>query len=263
MLEAAMRWLAVLLFACGGSGPTDTCRTDDDCAAGVSCTRGTCARIVVGEPCQWSSQCKSSYCVNDRCTSGENGQPCNGDAYCASHACVKGVCAADMIGRECKEDSPYSSDSCSGVNLTCRNQLCQRRGARAATCEKTEHCLAGLSCVDRACRSDDDLKEAARKTAAAEETRMLQQSGVKPAAVVEKAAHPPGPGQRVRTAKAKGKGRVFAACRDDERLVGGGCSEQVASYPSETSAEDTVAARWNCVSSSIEVTAYALCQQVP
>jgi integration host factor subunit beta len=62
--------------------------------------------------------------------------------------------------------------------------------------------------------------------------------------------------------------RVNAACKPDERLVGGGCRAEYplpSSYPSGHSAEDTVGARWNCTVSmgNHEVTAYALCSKLP
>jgi hypothetical protein len=94
---------------------------------------------------------------------------------------------------------------------------------------------------------------------------MLAESGVSNAApTLEVGAYPPGPGPRVRTAKVTAESSAFAACRADERLIGGGCQTDqpvINSYPSGQGAEDTVGARWNCTSGS-KVTAYALCTKV-
>jgi hypothetical protein len=97
---------------------------------------------------------------------------------------------------------------------------------------------------------------------------MLAASGVEATPSAEVTAHPPGPGTRVRTVEVTAKVRAFAACRADERLIGGGCKAEYAvasSHPSGHSREDTVGARWNCTVTmgNHDVTAYALCEKVP
>ncbi len=96
---------------------------------------------------------------------------------------------------------------------------------------------------------------------------MLAESGVTAAPAAETAVHPPGAGTRVRTATVKAIETAFAACRADERMVGGGCYSLEAirgNYPSGHGPDDTVGARWNCIAlGKVEITAYALCGKLP
>jgi hypothetical protein len=100
---------------------------------------------------------------------------------------------------------------------------------------------------------------------------MLASSGVETSgARVETTVQPPGPGARVRTVTVTAEESAFAACKADERLVGGGCKPAstkqppLASYPAGHGPEDTVGARWNCLTGAGEqITAYALCAKLP
>ena len=104
---------------------------------------------------------------------------------------------------------------------------------------------------------------------------MLEQSGIEaqvrdttPGTTTAIAAAPSSPGA-VRVARAEGSTAVFAACRPDERLTGGGCeggnrgqySEHVVGYPKQYSPNDTRGARWYC-SGTGWLAAYALCMAV-
>ena len=69
----------------------------------------------------------------------------------------------------------------------------------------------------------------------------------------------------MRIATTTSSGDSFAACRADERLIGGGCgaeSNLVSSYPSNYGPDDTVGARWKCRPGN-QVTPYALCAKLP
>jgi hypothetical protein len=120
---------------------------------------------------------------------------------------------------------------------------------------------------------------AAQARESAREAALLRASGVEPAPPVAETAPPlesAGPGA-IRVSQTQGRGPLFAACRADERLVGGGCwapSETYKetairqSYPSHFGAVDTVGARWNCggVATSdyaeTDLVAYALCARL-
>lgn len=153
--------------------------------------------------------------------------------------------------------------------------------------EGSDDCGQNLVCFEGRCRSPRYVQVETRRRAAlaAQETavdrrreeRLLRQSGVDPHRLAEAApdaalpaAGPSSPGT-VRIARTHGKGRIFAACRDDERLLGGGCdvAEQnwtiSGSYPEVApGATDTTGARWICVPRSelSHVKAYALCQRL-
>ncbi len=251
-----MRWWLLLLVACG-SDRAAPCTSDRTCP-GARCVRGECRPpVALDGACVFSTECESGYCDTDRCTSGKLGTPCSNDVYCASHICKGAVCAADSLGDRCNDGS-----DCKGADVICRDRRCVRKSKSGESCANQDHCLAGSTCIDGTCL---DL-EGQRKRAARIETELLAQSGIpRDRTAVERPAHPPGPGQRVRTARAKGKNRVFAACRDDERLIGGGCDALVPSYPSDFSADDTVGARWNCNNTGGigEHSAYALCMKLP
>ena len=159
--------------------------------------------------------------------------------------------------------------------------------------EGADDCEKNLVCFEGRCRSPRHVQVETRRRAAlaAQDTaiarsreamlqaKLLRQSGVNPPRLAEAApdaalpaiAGPPAPGA-VRVAHTHGRGRIFAACRGDERLLGGGCevSEQnetiSASHPEVApQATDTMGARWICAARSelSRVQAYALCQSPP
>lgn len=162
-------------------------------------------------------------------------------------------------------------------------------GSEGAGCENG--CNPGLACAptSRVCAKLDHPELVAKRQADAERERAyLAQSGVQAPAHAEQPppAPPPAPAPSagvtgsaasgavrvVRTSNG-GKGAwVFAACRADERLVGGGCTPakgkwtDVPEHMSGESATDTVGARWNCgwreTTFPSEIEAFALCQRL-
>jgi hypothetical protein len=218
--------LLVFLIACRGTGTTE-----------------------IGEACRTHQQCVSGVCgPKNRCTTGEPGAKCD-------------------IDRECLE----------GRGLHCFLGTCRELGREGEACRDASHCKVPLGCGGRTCVHRDrvaaaDAAAAARdeaerrKQAAEKEARLLQESGVDGGPKAERAVEPPGPGSRVRVATGTAIGTSFAACRSDERLIGGGCKGDVdlrASYPSAHGDQDTVGARWNCETArSKEIIAYALCGSV-
>ncbi len=271
-----MRWLLLIsLIACGSDAE---CTKHGDCPDG-HCSYRRCKPGIGndGDRCDVDSDCLKRHCVRSRCASGDRGAACYVASDCGNGLlCGVNGCGDDNVGLGCDGDG-----YCRGEGVLCIRRQCARRGGTNAACDSVEDCLANHACMDNTCLdaegqrqrtarlAEENRKHAARlaeenrKYAAAEEARMLEQSGVKPVRTAEKLVHPPGAGQRVRTATAQGNNRVFAACRVDERLVGGGCDRaDVASFPSEFSASDTVGARWNCNGAN-DVTAYALCAKLP
>lgn len=75
------------------------------------------------------------------------------------------------------------------------------------------------------------------------------------------------PGVAVRVVEIENAGFAIAACRADERMIGGGCEGAglEANRPAAFSGSDTVGARWECRSADrkAEVTAFALCTALP
>lgn len=132
---------------------------------------------------------------------------------------------------------------------------------RGDVCIADYNCVVGLRCVGGKCESPQ----------AAEES-MRQQSGLPPRSEVGAPAPVTAPVARgaVKMRKATGTTPVFAACADDERLVGGGCSggdlcfkdcPALRTYPSSADDNDTLGGKWNCEGPRGSVTAHALCQR--
>lgn len=120
-----------------------------------------------------------------------------------------------------------------------------------------EYQCASNRCVANRCESEQVSQQ-----------KMLEQSGVTAPVEAPRGDTTSAP---VRLRSAKGSTPVFAACAQDERLVGGGCSGgtncnggncDMRSYPTSLEAADTIAGRWMCENARGEVTARALCQRI-
>lgn len=181
--------------------------------------------------------------------------------------CVHGRCQSGLAGSPCEKG--YQCDFRNHID--CVDGVCRGPGKAGEPCGR---CETGLTCHHSKCLTEPQIAtakaaaaEAARKRAAEKEAHMLEQSGVASTPAAEVTTPPPGPGTRIRTVKVTAKDSAFAACKLDERLVGGGCDAPhpaAGSFPSGTGADDTVGARWNCrVGPGHEVTAYALCARLP
>lgn len=206
-----------------------------------------------GEACVLDRDCESNNCAKQRCSTGQVGEPCVFDIECLG-SCVDGMCRG--LGGD--------GDRCAG------------------SFGKPLTCNAGLTCdADIICRSSDAIarrraaavaavrqeEERQRKAAADAEARMLAASGITERAPAEALpAAPAGPGTRVRIVEVQSRQTAFAACRNDERLTGGGCRSAeavIGSYPTHHGPEDAVGARWNCIGDGeIELTAFALCAKL-
>ena len=162
-----------------------------------------------------------------------------------------------------------------------------QKGGHGDLCDPSRPCRSGLVCHGVVCKTPQEVatfeRELAADTAKAEaaerkkQLQLLEASGVDPSPTAERPAPEVAPGEpakagSIRVSHTEGNSPIFAACRADERLLGGGChpgSTSVAvqsSYPSEFDVRDTVGARWNCVGHSdfspMEMEAYALCQRL-
>lgn len=222
-----------------------------------------CTSGGVGEACSYGIDCKSMRCVGEKCTAAKLvDDVCDRDFDCASRACATGRCVDGSVGSKCEARS-----HCRGHDAICFRGSCRAFGKSDDACDSDDDCRDGLRCVEYTCLTPAGLRALGAKRDARNEARMLAESGVPiDPKQVEKAVPPPGPGQRVRTVKITAKRFAVAACKFEERLVGGGCnaSEVKSSYPSGQSDEDTVGARWNCtVDAYVSVTAYALCMRLP
>jgi hypothetical protein len=123
-----------------------------------------------------------------------------------------------------------------------------------AACEYDFQCDSNR-CMARTCATE-----------AAFQRSLLEQAGVVAPA---EAPRIDSAGGQVRLRTAKGSTPLFAACAQDERLVGGSCTGgeacngcRVRSYPSSPKPDDTIGGRWMCESGRGEAMAYALCQRV-
>lgn len=186
---------------------------------------------------------------------------------------------------------------CALVALVGASAACEDKAPEGGVpCKASVECDKGFVCSDDECvkagpgvESVEARAERWRREIEAEriadlekQVDLLRQSGVEPDVAVEqpdpraKAPAPVTPqaarGGALRVSTTKGDSPIFAACRPDERLVGGGCRATTssiaigASYPSEHSENDTLGARWNCEGRSDYVKkpleAYALCRRV-
>ncbi len=144
-------------------------------------------------------------------------------------------------------------------------------------CGVDADCATSLTCLPsrRTCAAADHPELVAARAAARDaQQRLLAQSGVQPDTVAEAPAGPPQPGA-VRVVRTTSDGtpiQLFAACRADERLLGGGCklldrkyTMVIDSYPSHHGQADTIGARWNCgpAENTVPLEAYAMCQRLP
>ncbi len=197
------------------------------------------------------------------------GSHCTRDYHCDSKVCFGNTCQSGGVDGKCNSDV-----DCKAAGLSCYRSECRAKAGAGGKCDDQDDCATGATCIEYLCRDpegvrkhEEKLAAAARKAQAEREARMLAESGVATTPTAEIAAHPPGPGMRVRTVTVTANNDAFAACKPTERLTGGGCKSDyplLGNYPSGQGAEDTVGARWNCTgNSNADVTAYALCAQLP
>ena len=190
---------------------------------------------------------------------------CLGLAICLVFT-VLGCVEKRGLWQRCAKSSDCGAGlTCVGVPPTGR-RLCMGLAAakKLKQRESVLNELFALRAQKRALRA----RKLRKRVRTRKEMRLLKQSGVVQPGRVERDAPPAtthaGP-VRVRTTK--GKGEIFAACRDTERLVGGGCDAALktvqASRPSNYDPKDTVGARWLCrVWPHENVVAFALCMHL-
>jgi hypothetical protein len=192
-------------------------------------------------------------------------------------ACVAMVAACRGTAGELGGACAFDRD-CSDSGAHCFERTCRLRGSQGQACRTSRDCSGDLRCVADRCLVEADARKewqqeaaraaaATRKARADEEARLLAESGIASTEpTVERGALPAGPGATVRVVTTTAKETAFAACRAEERLVGGGCKGDFAthnSFPSGHSSEDTVGARWNCTTGGqVQITSYALCQKL-
>ncbi len=197
---------------------------------------------------------------------------------------VVGLAVLSAACAERREPAPVDG-ACESVwhcelGLLCDAGRCRPPSTEGGPCDpqaSSLQCAGGLACApDRTCRTPQAIEARREVERQAREREMLRASGVAPEVVTEPEAPPTpeaipppaGPGLPVRVVRVEGRGAVLAACRSDERLLGGSCAGTAmvkSSFPSHHGPVDTVGARWNCETSAGTATieAYALCQALP
>lgn len=245
-MRALVAAALVLGFACGDSRGSlgDECKKNYDCGKGLDCHEGRCR----------------SYWARE--------------------------------GEVCSDKKPYRfcRSKAKGTRLLCFNNRCVRQGKRGEACSRDlnnyRSCVAGLFCTEGRCGTYDDLQAAKKRRKAADEARkreadllakkrMLEEAGAKPPPVEKSEAQPDSEqrpqrrrtdGHAIRVVEIEHKGFALAACKGDERLVGGGCDggSMVSNRPTAFGPDDTIGARWRCQAAkrSIPVKAFALCAKL-
>lgn len=171
------------------------------------------------------------------------------------------------LGEKCRANYKCESN-------VCLDKICVPKRKEGEWCAPNVICDSKLLCseLEAVCRTPQWIRTKNKERALANEREQLLKSGVKiervdkELASVEKQSAPVGAGLPVRVVTVESKGPGLAACRDDERLIGGGCnsSNYVRSSPAGFSGADTVGARWNCpAAKNQKVTSFALCQKLP
>lgn len=161
--------------------------------------------------------------------------------------------------------------------LICLDQACAPARLEGERCDDTNFivCDAGLECGEEGlCITVLQVEERRKERDEAAKRAMLVQSGLDQeqidaaARVAEQEEPAQAGGLPVRVSRTDATGSGFAACRDDERLIGGACESKgmlSSSVPSGFGATDTVGARWSCTTTAPEIplVSYALCQKLP
>jgi hypothetical protein len=115
-----------------------SCDNTPQCAAGLSCRRGTCHRS-----CSSDGQCRAGeFCFDGGCDPKlANGALCVEARVCQSGICNTGAC------RECGNNSHC------GSNSFCALFQCEARRPAGSRCGNNFECQSGLFCgADRICR---------------------------------------------------------------------------------------------------------------
>lgn len=183
-------------------------------------------------------------------------------ALIATAACRK---PREKIGGACEQGWECESRAClAGACVTGPRQ-------DGEACSPDALCTRTRECYDGVCRTTEAIRDLESKKKLAAEKEMLEQSGVDaPAAPAAEQREKTGGGLPVRVVRTErvidtARGVVLAACRDDERLIGGSCSSiDRESGPDGYGPTDSIGARWSCAGIERErMIAHALCQKLP
>lgn len=192
-------------------------------------------------------------------------------------ALVLGLCSMSSCA---KERAPLGG-ACEWLHecqpgLICLDQVCAPARLAGESCNDPNFivCAAGLQCGDEGlCITAQEVEETRKLRDEAAKRAMLVQSGIDQEQIeaAERVAEEDpaqAGGLPVRVSRTDAIGSGFAACRSDERLIGGSCESKgtlSSSVPSDFGATDTVGARWICatVDQRVPLVSYALCQQLP
>jgi hypothetical protein len=128
--------LACAPFVCGPGGCLARCSSDRDCAAGRTCTNGSCGLKPIGQTCASGAECASRFCADGVCCNEACTDACRSCALATSRGSCRPVPAGtldprrrcvDMGATTCGTDGRCAADgTCSryGTSTLCRAERC-------------------------------------------------------------------------------------------------------------------------------------------
>jgi hypothetical protein len=148
------------------------CQLNSDCAAGLTCQSGHCARS-----CNAATDCPNQTLVPAAGSAEINCRPCTTDLECGNGLCLEGAGFEQFCGTECVNDSEcpagfvcqqsasYSGKGCAPAAGSCHAPLCQQSTCTLPAASYGEACSADADCstgkcveglCTRGCATDDD-----------------------------------------------------------------------------------------------------------
>jgi hypothetical protein len=168
-------------YVCGETACLSTCATSADCVGGFECNAGVCQTDgEPGDPCLNATDCKSGFCVDQRCCDNACAgqcEACDVEGHLGTCTAVSGAPHGDRAS--CASDGSACAGACDGTNRTacaypgnsvqCRQASCANavavlpaycRGDGSCPAEQTVDCAPeeceGDRCARAACTVDTD-----------------------------------------------------------------------------------------------------------
>jgi len=96
----------------------ESCKSDENCLAGLKCVTNICSSGKVGSPCLDKSNCQTAFCVGNKCTEGKRNDPCVTKTDCSTNYCINGKCTEGK-----KDDACLTYKDCE-KGLFCIKGVC-------------------------------------------------------------------------------------------------------------------------------------------